>query len=421
MKYELNDKPGTFAWLLYGLQWWIVSLPCIIIIGLVVTNVHGADTAGQTLYLQKLFGIMGAGMTVQVLWGHRLPLIIGPASVLLIGIVAATGSSLSAIYTSIFIGGLLLVVLAYSGLLSKVQAIFTSRIITVILILIAFTLTPVILNMVFGDTQYPLLNFFFSLILVVLLVLGNAMLKGIWKSMTLIGGVIIGTIGYYLLTGFPSGSPEIESGVSLSFFNFSFEFEPVTIISFLFCYIALIINELGSINAVGRMLGADQMVKRTNSGMGILGLFNMGAGVLGVVGPVDYSMSPGIIAATGCASRFTLIPAGIGLLVCAFLPGIISSLVHLPSIVLGAVLLYLMSTQLSAALQMLAGEKAIYNFDTGIIVGLPLMVALFISFAPQAVLQQIPAFIRPILGNGFVMGVFFVLAMEHLVFRKRKE
>ena len=108
MKYELNDKPGILPMLMYGLQWWIVSLPCVVIMGIIVSQLHYTDVAEQTFYLQKLFGIMGIAMIVQVLWGHRLPLIIGPASVLLIGILSTVSSGIPAVYTGIMVGGLVL-------------------------------------------------------------------------------------------------------------------------------------------------------------------------------------------------------------------------------------------------------------------------------------------------------------------------
>lgn len=193
------------------------------------------------------------------------------------------------------------------------------------------------------------------------------------------------------------------------------------VLSFLFCFIALIVNELGSIQAVGRMIGADHMERRTTRGVGITGLANVVSGALGIVGPVDYSMSPGIIAATGCASRFPLIPAGIGLVVCAFFPGFIECLNAIPGVVMGAVLLYLMASQLSAGMQMMIREKAVDGFDGGLVVGFSLMVALLLSFAPDEALNSIPALIRPIVGNGFVMGVITVLILEHLIFRAGKK
>ena len=421
MKYELNDKPGILPMLMYGLQWWIVSLPCVVIMGIIVSQLHYTDVAEQTFYLQKLFGIMGIAMIVQVLWGHRLPLIIGPASVLLIGILSTVSSGIPAVYTGIMVGGLVLTVLAYSGLLGKLQFVFTPRIVTVILILIAFTLTPVILKLVLGDAVHTLFNLFFTLVMVLALVIGNKLLRGIWKSTTVLWGIVGGVLVYYGVFGFPT---LVSTGAGIipeqaTVFNFPLNFEAGTILAFLFCYIALIVNELGSIQAVGHMLQADQMDQSTTRGVGIVGVTNVLSGLFGVIGPVDYSMSPGVISATGCASRYTLLPAGAGLILCAFFPSVVGMLVTIPGVVMGAILLYLMATQLAAGLQMLVREKAITDFDSGVVVGLPLMVALLLSFAPEGVLNLIPSLFKPIVGNGFVMGVITVLIMEHLIFKKK--
>lgn len=89
MKYALNDKPSLLPLLMYGLQWFVVSIPSIVILGVIVSQIHYSDAIAQTLYMQKIFGIMGIALIIQVLWGHRLPLIIGPASVLLIGVLAS--------------------------------------------------------------------------------------------------------------------------------------------------------------------------------------------------------------------------------------------------------------------------------------------------------------------------------------------
>ena len=421
MKYELNDKPGILPMLMYGLQWWIVSLPCVVIMGIIVSQLHYTDVSEQTFYLQKLFGVIGIAMIVQVLWGHRLPLIIGPASVLLIGILSTVSSGISAVYTGIMVGGLILTILAYSGLLGRLQFVFTPRIVTVILILIAFTLTSVILKLVLGDAVRALFNMFFTLVMVLALVIGNKLLRGIWKSTTVLWGIVGGVLVYYGVFGLPmlpSTGVEIilEQATVL---NFPLNFEAGTILAFLFCYIALIVNELGSIQAVGHMLQADHMDRRTTRGVGIVGVVNMLSGLFGVIGPVDYSMSPGVISATGCASRYTLLPAGVGLILCAFFPSVVGMLVTIPGVVMGAILLYLMATQLAAGLQMLVRETAITDFDSGVVVGLPLMVALLLSFAPEKVLNLIPYLFKPIVGNGFVMGVITVLIMEHLIFKKK--
>lgn len=420
MKYQLNDKPGLFPMLMYGLQWWIVSIPCVVIIGIIIARMHYTDAGEQIFYMQKLFGVMGVALVIQMLWGHRLPLIIGPASVLLIGVISAISVGISAVYTAIIVGGTLLAVLAFCGFLSRLQSVFTSRIIVVILCLIAFTLSPVILRLMFGTGQSVLFHLFFSLLLAFAMIIANKLLRGIWKSVVVLCGILVGSIIYFGVVGFPDVEA-LNKSVTGNLLMWPWKFDIGAILAFFFCFVALIVNELGSIQAVGRMIGADEMKQRTTCGVGITGLANVLSGLLGVVGPVDYSMSPGIIAATGCASRYTLIPAGIGLLVCAFFPGFIQILNTIPGVVMGAVLLYLMSTQLSAGLQMLIREKAIVDFEGGIIVGFSLMVALLLSFAPEEALNHIPALIRPIVGNGFVMGVISVLLLEHVVFRKSKK
>ena len=152
---------------------------------------------------------MGIAMIVQVLWGHRLPLIIGPASVLLIGILSTVSSGIPAVYTGI--------------------------IVTVILILIAFTLTPVILKLVLGDAIHALFNLFFTLVMVLALVIGNKLLRGIWKSTTVLWGIVGGVLVYYGVFGFPT---LVSTGAGIipeqaTVFNFPLNFEAGTILAFL--------------------------------------------------------------------------------------------------------------------------------------------------------------------------------------------
>lgn len=123
LKYGLDDRPPFLETLAYGLQWLALTIPALVIIGQVVAGVHFAEIQEQILYLQKLCFITGLLLIAQVLWGHGMPLVIGPSTVLLIGILSSQGSSLDSIYSAIFLGGVVLAVLAYSGLFSLVQGL----------------------------------------------------------------------------------------------------------------------------------------------------------------------------------------------------------------------------------------------------------------------------------------------------------
>jgi len=168
---------------------------------------------------------------------------------------------------------------------------------------------------------------------------------------------------------------------------------------------------------LGAMLSTTDTDKRCRRGVGITGLFNILAGGIGIIGPVNYSMSPGVIASSSCASRYALLPAGAGLIVCAFVPSLIAVMSAIPNTVIGVILLYLMGTQLAAALHMVVSTNSAQTFEQGLIIGLPVMTALLFGVIPM---QVIPSVLRPLIGNGFVMGVITVILLEHVIFAKRK-
>lgn len=376
--------------------------------------------------MQKLFILVGVFLIVQVLWGHKLPLLIGPASVLLIGIVSSLSFSYSVIYTSVTIGGVLLLLLSVSGLLAMINFLFTPRIIVVILLLIGFTLAPVIINLLFENSVgLENFHFWFAIALVLLMLVMNKWFVGIWKSIVVLLGLVIGTL-VYIQFGKPmepfetTTLSEIVSSDKTSFFIFPFEFDFGVIIAFIFCYLALLINELGSIQSMGSILDVKDMDKRTQRGVAVTGVSNIFAGISGVIGLVDFSFSPGIISATRCASRYVLIPAGIGLMLISFFPGLVSILNQTPSLVIGAIMFYLMVSQLASGFQLMQKQKAVLDFESAIVIGFPIMLAVLISFLPDAVVASIPLIVRPIFTNGFVMGVIAVIICEHFIYRKKK-
>lgn len=422
-KYHLDERPPFRELLLFGLQWLAITVPTIIIIGNVVARLHFDNPLLQVNYVQKLFFITGAAILVQILWGHRLPIITGPASVLLVGIAASQGSSINAIYTSIVVGGIFLFIVSITGLFGHLKKFFTARVVATILVLIALTLTPMIINLIISPAlpTAPLHNLVFALLFVYIMFAANRHLTGIWKSTLIIWAIIAGAAAYFLLFR----PPHIASAESFSFiagfsdFNTSLALEPGMLISFLVCFLALSINDLGSIQSLGELIKPDNMPKRITRGISITGLANILSGFFGVIGPVNFSLSPGVIASTGCASRLTLIPASLCLLALSFLPAVIAYIGSIPSVVVGSVLIYIMSSQISAGLLVAFSSMGGFKFENGLVIGLPFMLGIVISFLPVEVLNTFPVALRPIIGNGFVVGVLSVLIMEHVIFKEK--
>ncbi len=418
LKYGIDDRPKWGQLMLYSLQWFVLA------IAVVTTSLFIAvgSPAERVLYAQKVFALMGFATIFQVLWGHRMPIVVGPASVLLVGIITALASQGEAvntnkIYTAVLLGGVAVTLLSMGRILEHLQRIFTPRIVVVILMLISFTLGPTIKNLIFpaGEEARHAFGLWFAILATPCMALAAAKLRGVAKSLIIPAALVVGSILYYVVYGGFGDAfaryTESEGALLIP----KLEFDGGIILAFLFCYVALLINDIGSTQSLGAMLATADTDKRCRRGVGLTGLMNVVAGGLGVIGPVNYSMSPGVIASSMCASRFALLPAGAGLVVCAFVPSLIALFSALPNTVIGVILLYLMGTQLAAALHMMTADKSVMTFEDGLVVGLPIMVALVFGIIPMGV---IPPMLRPLIGNGFVMGVIVVIILEHLIFRR---
>jgi xanthine/uracil permease len=425
LKYTVDSRPPWLESVIFGLQWLAITAATGIIIGKVVAGLHFDEPARQLIYMQKLFFVMAVALFCQVLWGHRLPLITGPAAVLLVGIVAGAASDIGAVYTAIAAGGIFMVILGVTGLFSKITRFFTSRVVATILILIALTITPTILHLLLQapSPEFIPANLGFSLFFLLAMVTADRLLKGVWKSTMIVWALVLGSVVAYLLAPPTVWRQAGELGAIGPFFvDFTtrLSWEPGLLISFFVCFIALSINDLGSIQSVGAMVGAPDMQKRVASGVSLTGLANILAGFCGVIGPVNFSMSAGLIASNGNASRFTLVPTSVGLLAMAFSPAVVAFIWNVPAVVVGTLLLYIMSLQLAAGLMVAFGARN-FSYQDGLVIAIPAMVSIVVSYLPPEAKDALPPLLVPIAGNGFVMAVLVVLLLEHVVFKKRPE
>ena len=415
LKYNVDDRLPAGQMAMYAIQWFVL---CIAVVSTSVFVATGTPE-DRLFFSQKLFAVMGIAGFVQVVWGHRLPIVVGPAAVLLVGVMASLAASaeVSAIYSSIAIGGVLITLLTIGGLMRYVQRIFTPRIVVVILMLIATTLAPTIKNLVFpaqASHNEHLFGLLFAVVGVVLMVVANRNLKGVAKSLVIPMALVVGSIAYFAIFDAPQHVSSAASWRGLLIDGFVFDWSLV--VAFVICYIALAINDIGSIESLGGMLGIKDMDKRMKRGVRITGIMNIVAGSMGVLGPVNYSMSPGVIASTGCASRYALIPATLLLAACALFPDVIWVLTAIPSPVIGVILLFLMGTQLAASFEMMQSTRSAATFADALTLGLPIMVALLFQLMPKGVAPDV---IQPLVGNGFAMGVIVVMIMEHVINRSK--
>jgi xanthine/uracil permease len=423
-EYSLDDRPPYRELIVFGLQWFAIAVPSIIIIGKIVASLHFSDAGQQTIYLQKMAFIMAVALFCQVLWGHRLPLVLGPSAAILIGVLSSQNAGLSTIYSAVFFGGWLLLLLSLSGLLDVFTRLFTPSIVAAVLLLVAFTLMPTVLKLVIASESgvVPLYNLVFAFLLVLAMFVLHRCLTGIWKLTLIVWSMAGGTVAYLLLFGgsTPSGSAGALPLFSLFLTDLTtrISFDAGVFFSFMFCFVALLINDLGSIQSVNEIVRPSHMPQRINRGIAFTGIANILSGFFGVVGPVNFSLSAGVIVSTGCASRFTLIPAALLLLPLSLSPLLIGFISQIPSVVVGSVLTYVLVTQIGAGLIVAFHDPKGFTIDSSTVIGLPILFAIMVAFLPVPVLATLPAQLKPIAGNSFIVGVVTAMILEHVILRR---
>jgi xanthine/uracil permease len=421
--YNVDDKLPFLNNLLFGLQWFLISIPNIIVPGKIVAYFqYGNNIALQTLYLQKLFFVSFVMFLLQIFFGHRLPLISGPAIVLMVAAISVSQNDVNSVYFSIVLCGLIIYGLTYTKYLSKFLKIFTKRIVAVVLMLISFIILPGTIDLIINvpDNVNQFAKLYFSIITILLIFISTKILRGIWQNTVIIWAMLFGSIIYIYLFN-PKTTISIENLPVFSNFFSNFSMPLLFNVGIFFmvaiCFIGLMINDVGAMEVLNELTERKDKDLRIKKGVRITGIINILSGLLGVIGSCNFPNSAGVIVATKCASRYTLVPCALLFLVLAISPISISVVNVIPPIIIGTVFLYILCLIFSSGLYVLL-ENGKMSFEDCLIIAFPVLLGTLIAFLPSNIIEIIPSMIRPVLGSGFVVGVLMAIIMEHLIFRK---
>lgn len=416
-RFSLDAWPPPAASAVLSLQWLVVLVPGLLVMGDVVAAAQGLSPAWRVAYNQRLFLACGLTQLAQVYLGHRLPGLVGPSAVLLVGALSTMAAGPGAVYGGMLAGGALLAVAAMFGLGARLRSLFTPPVLGSTLVLIAMTLAPTLAGLLFSS---GLASFAFGVLLVLAMLWAQRALKGLAASAVLLMGLVAGSLLWPALGLGPTPPVPALGGPGLpSLMPESLSFQPGVIAAFAVCFLALTSNELATVEALGRVIGSGGQNARVNRAVAVSGAGSVLAGLLGVVGPVTYSVSPALVVTTKSASRFSLVPAAGLLLLMGLWPGLLSLFSLVPPAVVGAVLFYLMATTVYASLSLITGEGERLSWRGGTTVGAAMMAGLITALMPQPVREALPPLLRPLLANGFVVGLVVALLLDRLLLRER--
>ena len=364
-------------------------------------------------------------MILQTIWGHRYPLLDGPASALLLSFIILAPHGISTIQGGMMAGAFFLVLLSAFGLIRYLEPLFTDNVIGVILILVALTLIPYLAPMVIGEGRsYPHGDpsvFGVSVLVMVAIALFSNWLTGFPKTISLLLGIVVGTLLMWILGRMDVSGVKEASWFSLPrpLFPDLPRFSLSATITFLVAYVAVIINGVGSMYSIGEVVGKGGMAGRINRGIAFTGLGGLMAGVLGVIGTVSFAFSPGVVMVTRVGSRFAVTVCGGLLLSLAFFPKFLAILASFPTSVVGAAMITAMAAQIGVGISVLTRSGRALDGRDYMVIGIPVLMGGLVSILPQAFFEVFPSTVHALLKNGLVVGIILVLVLEHLLLPRR--
>jgi xanthine/uracil permease len=419
--YALDDRPPWTRCLVYGFQWALVFLPIITIVSTILFPYLDLQANERVLFFQRLLIATGAITILQVLWGHRYPSLDGPAVAILLTCIVFAPQGLPVIQGGIIAGGIFFVLLSVLGLTKYLETLFTDNVIGVILILIAITLIPFLAPLVIGQQSAephgnPLV-FGVSCVVILAISLFSHWLRGFPRTISLFLGIAVGTVLMWIL-GRVDGSG-IGTARWLSFptpfcpglpqFSFS------ATIAFLVAFLAVLVNEVGSIYSIAEVVGKEGLQGRLKRGVAVTGVGGIISGAMGLIGTVTYTISPGVVLVTRVGSRHPVTVCGALLILLAFFQKFLAILASIPASVVGAVMVSVLSVQIGVGIAVLTRSGKPLSPRDYMVIGIPVVMGGIVSILPQTFFQALPSMFNALLNNGLVVGVVLVLLLEHVL------
>ncbi|GIP40211.1 purine permease YbbY [Paenibacillus sp. J31TS4] len=422
---------STTTWLA-GIQWLFFLFANTVVVPVSMGTAFHLPPEEVAAALQRSFVLVGAACMLQAAAGHRYALMEGPsgiwwgvilslcASAPSMGIsLAEVGGGLAA---GILLAGLTTIILGVCGFGGLLKRVFTPVVMSVYLFLLSIELVLIFFQGMTGlstegrlDLPVTLLSLFIVGLVICIQVRG----RGRLSNFSILIGMVAGWMLYRLffpaaphvqsaraplLSLFPWGAPHLEWGILLT------------------AFLAGLLNMTNTITALGsaeKLYGTvttDGQYRRSFVWTGLAGIVS---GLLGLVPSGPYTSSIGFLQSTRILERSALIAGGGLFVLMGLVPALGAFFSTLPVSVGNAVLFVAYLQLFGTALRTVQGvgfhSRTIYR------VAVPLLTGICILFLPPEGVASLPAFIRPLAGNGLLMGMLLAVIVEHGVKWSRYE
>ncbi|MGF7047006.1 xanthine permease [Paenibacillus sp. DS2015] len=418
-----NKNRHPLQTLSLGLQHVLAMYAGAVIVPLIVAGALGLTT-DQLTYLISIDLLACGVATLLQVWGNRyfgigLPVMLGCAFQAVSPMIAiGLNDGVSAIYGAIIASGIFVIV--FSGLFGKLIAFFPPVVTGSVVTIIGITLIPVALTDLGGGNQEAAdfgspMNLMLGFGVLFFIILMNRFTKGFVRSISVLIGLIVGTVAAALFSEVNLVPLQEASWfhVVQPFYFGKPTFNISAILTMILVAIVSIAESTGVFMALGKIVGKDITSKDLTRGYRAEGIAIVVGGLFNSFPYTTYSQNVGLIQMSRVKTRDVIVVAGGLLVLIGFVPKIAALTQLVPTAVLGGAMVALFGMVVSSGIRMLGDQVDLNRYENLFIIACSVGMGLGVTVVP-GIFAQLPDWARILVDNGIIAGSVTAIVLNLL-------
>ncbi|MEU9308469.1 nucleobase:cation symporter-2 family protein [Streptomyces sp. NPDC048256] len=420
--HPVDEVPPARQLAAFGLQHVLAMYAGAVAVPLIVGGAMKLSPADLAYLITADLLVCGIATLIQCVgfWrvGVRLPIMQGCtfAAVSPMVLIGTTGGGLPAIYGSVIVAGLAIMLLA--PLFGRLLRFFPPLVTGTVILIIGISLLPVAGNWVAGgvgsaDFGAPKNIGLAAFVLAVVLAVQRFAPTFLSRIAVLIG-IVVG-----LAVSVPFGFTDFDGvadaewvGISTPFHFGAPAFEASAIISMLVVALVTMTETTGDLIAVGEMTGRKVEPRSLSDGLRADGLSTVLGGVFNTFPYTAYAQNVGLVGMTRVRSRWVVATAGGILVLLGLLPKLGAVVAAVPAPVLGGAGLVMFGTVAASGLRTLAEVDFKGNHNLTVVAVSVAMGVLPVGV--PTIYEQFPDWFRTVMNSGISAGCLTAIVLNLL-------
>lgn len=412
-------KTNPFKLTSLGIQHVLAMYAGAVIVPLIVGGALGL-TGEQLTYLVSIDILMCGVATLLQVWKNKffgigLPVVLG-CTFTAVGPMIAIGGEygISAIYGSILVSGLFVVVIAkfFGKLVRFFPPVVTGSVVTII----GITLIPVAINNMAGGQGSPdfgsMTNISLAFGTLLFIIVLYRFFTGFVRSISILLGLLAGTVvaAFMGMVNFSAVAEASWFHMVTPFYFGMPTFEITAILTMILVAMVSLVESTGVYFALSDICEKEVTEKDLANGYRAEGLAILLGGLFNSFPYTTYSQNVGLLQITGVKSKNVIYTAGAMLILLGFIPKIGALTTIIPTSVLGGAMIAMFGMVIAYGIKMLS-KVNFASQENLLIIACSVGIGLGVTAVPD-LFAQMPSSIRILTDNGIVAGSFTAILLN---------